>query len=56
MGYQNNKQFNFWGYEEIVGIFGGVVTKLDYLWGSFLNILGLFYKVKVQNGNIFWGC
>ena len=23
--------------------------------GSFLYILGLFLKVKVQNGNIFWG-
>ena len=23
--------------------------------GSFLYFLGLFLKVKVQNGNIFWG-
>ena len=30
---------------------GGVITKLDYFWGSFLYILGLFLKVKVQN----WG-
>ena len=28
-------------------IFFGVITKLDYLGGSFLFILGLFLKVKV---------
>ena len=37
---------------------GGVITKSDYFFwggggGSFLYILGLF-KVKIQNGNIFW--
>ena len=40
---------------------GGVITKSDYFLfgggggggGSFLYILGLF-KVKIQNGNIFW--
>ena len=34
-GFQKNEYF--WGYEEIVDIFGG----------SFLNILGLFLKVKI---------
>ena len=29
------------------------ITKLDHIGGSFLNILGLFFKGKVQNGNIF---
>ena len=28
----------------------GVITKLDYIWGSFLCILGSFLMVKVQNG------
>ena len=36
-------------------IFLGVITKLVYFWGSFLYILGRLLKVKVQNGNIFWG-
>ena len=31
----------------------GVITKLDYIKGSFLCILGSFLKVKVQNGGIF---
>ena len=40
------------GYEEIVDLFLiGVITKLDYLAGSFLYILGLF-KVKILNGNM----
>ena len=31
--------------------------KLDYFWGVFLNILGLFIiKVKIQYWNIFGGC
>ena len=34
----------YWGHFNI-GLF----------WGSFLYILGLFLKVKVQNGNIFLG-
>ena len=38
---------------------GRVITKSDFFWGGggrglFLYILGLF-KVKIQNGNIFWG-
>ena len=34
---------------------GGVITKSDccFFGGSFLHILGIF-KVKIQNGNIFW--
>ena len=39
----------FWGME-ILWIFLGVITKLDYIEGSFLCILGSFLKVKVQNG------
>ena len=37
-----------------MGIFG-VITKLDYVLGSFLCILGSFLKVKVQNGGYFLG-
>ena len=31
-------------------IFFGVITILDNIYGSFLCILGSFFKVKVQNG------
>ena len=41
---------------KILWIFFGVITKLDYIKGSFLCILGSFLKVKVQNGGIFLGC
>ena len=50
---------------KILWIYFGVITKLDYINGSFLCILGSFLKVKVQNGgifvlakilNIFFGC
>ena len=34
----------------------GGIRKLDYFWGSCLNILGLFLKVKVQNLDILEGC
>ena len=44
-----------WGMKKLL-VFLGAITKLNYLWGSYLNILGLFHKVKVQNWNIFWGC
>ena len=51
VGFQKNKYFfgvwRFWGY------FSGVITKLDYVNGSFLCILGSFLKVKVQNWGIF---
>ena len=35
----------------------GVITKLDYIKGLFLCIFGSFFKVKVQNGGVFffWG-
>ena len=42
------------GYEDFVDIFW-VITKLDYIKGSFLCILGSFLKVKVQNGGYFRG-
>ena len=42
------------GYEETVGIFRGHY-KIGLFWGSFLYILELLLKVKVQNGNIFGG-
>ena len=35
--------------------FWGVTTKLAYIYGSFLCILGSFLKGKVQNGGFFWG-
>ena len=38
-----------------VDVFLGVITKLDYILGSFLCILGSFLKVKVQNRGYFWG-
>ena len=40
---------------KILWIFLGGITKLDYIQGAFLCILGPYLKVKVQNGNIFWG-
>ena len=43
------------GFEDFVDILG-VITKLDYILGLFLCILGSFFKVKVLNGDIFWGC
>ena len=45
----------FWGYENFVDIFFWAITKLDYIYWSFLFILGSFFKVKVQNGGYFWG-
>ena len=46
----------FGGYDDFVVIFLGIITKLNYIKGSFLCILGSFLKVKVQNGEYFWGC
>ena len=53
----------FLGYEDFADIFS---TKLNYIKGSFLCILGSFLKVNVKNGGIFfwllksqiffWGC
>ena len=37
-------------------IFLEAIAKLDYFWQLFLNILGLFLKVKIQNWNIFGVC
>ena len=34
---------------------GGVISKFDYIEGSFLGILGSYHKVKVQNGGYFGG-
>ena len=45
----------FWGHEVFVDIFW-VITKLDYIYGSLLCILGSFLKVKVQKGGYFLGC
>ena len=39
---------------KILWIFFGVITKFDYIKGSFLCILGSFLKVKVQNGGYFF--
>ena len=50
--FQKNKYF--WGMKKL-WIFLGVITKLDYFGASIQYILGFFLKVKVQNGNIFWG-
>ena len=41
---------------KILWIFFGVITKLGYIYGSSLCILGSFLKVKVQNGGYFLGC
>ena len=51
-GLQKNE---YLGYEDFVDIFWGVITKLEYILGSFPCILGSFLKVKVQNGGYFLG-
>ena len=45
----------FGGYEDFVDIFCGH-HKIGLVWGLFLCSLGSFYKVKVQNWDIFGGC
>ena len=40
---------------KIFFIFFVVITKLDYIKGSLLCILGSLLKIKVQNGGYFWG-
>ena len=45
---------NFLGVMKLWIFFWGVITKLGYFGWSFLYILGLFLKIKVQNW-IFWG-
>ena len=44
-----------WGMK-ILWIYFGVITKLDYIKGSFLCILGSFLKVKVLYGGVLGGC
>ena len=43
-------------YEDFVDIFFWVITKSDYIEGSFLCILGSILKGMVQNGEILLGC
>ena len=45
--------YTFWAFQ-FVDIFFWVITKLDYIQGSFLCISGSFLKVNVQNGVYFW--
>ena len=45
---------NTFGACRFCGCFFWVITKLDYIYGSFLCILGSFLKVKVQNWRYFW--
>ena len=51
--FQKNDFFLIFGVWRFCGYFWGVITKLGYISGSFLCILGSFLKVKVQNGDIF---
>ena len=67
MGVQNfifRKMDIFGDNEDFVDILG-VITKFNYIKGSFLCILGYFLKVRYKMGiyfwvakvsNIFWGC
>ena len=45
----------FWGYKDFVDIFWGSSQNWASL-RAFLCILGSFFKVKVQNWDIFLGC
>ena len=47
------KMIFFGEHEDIVDIFGVSFQNLT-IWGYFLCILG-FFKVRVQNRNVFWG-
>ena len=49
------KVYIFGGYEDFVDIFWGH-HKIGLVWGSFLCISGYFFKVKVQNLDIFFVC
>ena len=53
-GFRKNEYFL--GVWRFCGYFLGIITKLNYIKGSFLCILGSFLKVKVQIGRYFWGC
>ena len=52
-GVQNFEFLYFLGFS-VCGHFFGVITKLDYIQGSFLCISGSSLKVNVQNGVFFW--
>ena len=45
----------FWGMKILWIFFCGVTTKLAYIQGSFLCILGSFLKGQVQDGGYFLG-
>ena len=54
----------FWGYDDFVDIFWGSsqnwaslkVISMQFTFLCNLACLGSFFKVKVQNLDIFWGC
>ena len=59
MGYQKNDFFFFGaGYEVFLDIFfgEGVIEKLDYIWGSFLCILGVFSQAQGTECEYFFSC
>ena len=43
----------FWGMK-VLWIFFWVITKLNYIYGSFLCILGSFFRARYRMGDIFW--
>ena len=51
--FQKNEYF--WGYDDFVDIFG-VITKLAYIKGSFLCILGSFLRKRFRVEDIFGVC
>ena len=44
----------FWGMK-ILWIFWGFITKLDYIYGLFICILGSFHSIKVHIGGYIGG-
>ena len=50
------RKMNTFGGMKVLWISFWVITKLDYIYESFLCILGSFLMVKVQNGGYFLGC
>ena len=60
LGVKNSEFQYFWGVFRKMIIFLGYEDFVDIFWGSsqgsFLCNLGSFFKVKVQNWDIFWGC
>ena len=51
--FQKNEYFL--EYDEIVDIFWGVIKILNYFWGSFMCISGLFLRSRFTVGIIIWG-